>query len=100
RTAIGKIQKDAVGAFEREKLATSTGLPVGNSTSTTRTMCGAAVAVPAAAPVAQKYQSKKDDWETGDATAGWKCLKYEMTAPQYYMYNYVGTGTATGTFTV
>ena len=100
RNAVGKIQKDAVTAFEREKLATSTVLSVGTTTSTVRSMCGGAAPVPATVPVAQKYQSSKADWETGDATSGWKCLKYEMTAPQYYMYNYTATAGATGTFTV
>ena len=101
RNALGKIQKDAVSAFEREKLATSTVLPVGTSTSTIRSLCGNAVAVPGSVPLAQKYQSSKADWETGDATTGWKCLKYEMTAPQYYQYNYTGSGNSTaGSFTV
>ena len=100
RNAVGKIQKDGAAAFEREKLATGTVLGVGTTVNTIRSLCQSAVAVPAAVPVAQKYQSSKADWETGDATSGWKCLQYEMTAPQYYQYNYTATGTTAGSFTV
>ena len=94
RNTVGKIQKDAISAFEREKLATSAVLGEGVSTNTVRAMCDAATPVPAAKTSIQamKYQSKKVDWETGgDATKGWKCLKFEMTAPQYFMYNYTVT---------
>jgi type IV pilus assembly protein PilA len=100
RNTVGKIQKDALSAFEREKLATSAVLGPGISTNTIRSMCGTAQWVPAATPpAAQKYQSSKANWETGDAVTGWKCLKFEMNAPQYYSYNYIATGTSTGTFT-
>lgn len=99
RNTVGKIQKDAIGAFEREKLATSAVLATGTSTNTIRSMCGSATAVPGTVPPAQKYQSSKADWETGDAVTGWKCLKFEMTAPQYYQYNYSASGTNTGDFT-
>jgi type IV pilus assembly protein PilA len=97
RNTVGKVQKDAIGAFEREKLATSTVLAEATSTNTVRAMCGTAAAVPNAATSikALKYQSSKSEWETGDATKGWKCLKFEMTAPQYYQYNYIAAGAAT-----
>ena len=100
RNTVGKIQKDALAAFEREKLATSAVLATQSSTNTIRSMCQSATWVPAATPpAAQKYQSSKAQWETGDAATGWKCLKFEMTAPQYYSYNYTATGTSTGEFT-
>jgi type IV pilus assembly protein PilA len=92
RNSIGKIQKDALSAFEREKLATSAVLAPSGVTTTIRSMCLAATQVPATIPPAQKYQSSKTDWETGDAATGWKCLKFEMNAPQYYAYNYLVTG--------
>jgi type IV pilus assembly protein PilA len=93
RNTVGKIQKDALSAFEREKLATSAVLAVGSSTTTIRSLCGSATWVPAAIPPpAQKYQSSKENWETGDAATGWKCLKFEMNAPQYYSYNYIAAG--------
>ena len=64
-----------------------------------RSMCQSSTPVPATPPAAQKYQSSAADWETGDIATGWKCLKFEMNAPQYYAYNYIATGTSTGEFT-
>jgi hypothetical protein len=58
-------------------------------------------------PAAQKYQTKKSEWELGVPTAnggtggtptpatGFYCLKFEMNQPQYYSYGYKG-GTSTG----
>jgi type IV pilus assembly protein PilA len=28
------------------------------------------------------------DFDTGSATSGWKCLKFAMTMPMYYQYHY------------
>jgi type IV pilus assembly protein PilA len=100
RNTVGKIQKDALSAFEREKLATSAVLAPTGATDTIRSMCQSATWVPGSTPPpAQKYQSSKSQWEVGDAATGWKCLKFEMNAPQYYSYNYTATGTSTGSFT-
>jgi hypothetical protein len=43
----------------------------------------------------KKYQSSPAEWKAGDATTGWQCLKFEINAPQYYMYSY-GAPTTTG----
>ena len=99
RNAVGKIQRDALAAYEREKLATSAVMATGSATNKIRSMCQSAAAVPATPPPAQKYQSSKANWEQGDAVTGWRCLKFEMNAPQYYSYNYIATGTSTGEFT-
>src|SRR5688572_31027622 len=42
RNTVGKIQKDALAAFEREKLATSAVLATQSSTTTIRSMCQSA----------------------------------------------------------
>ena len=88
KNTLGKIQKDAIAAFEGEKLAKAAVMDEGESTETIRAMCANAVPVPGTAPAAKKYQSKASDWQQGDAVTGWKCLKFEMTAPQYYSYDY------------
>jgi type IV pilus assembly protein PilA len=54
--------------------------------------CPAAAAVPAAPPMAAKYQSAAADW-TG---SGWECLKFAMDDPQYYQYSHLDNG-QTGT---
>lgn len=74
RQGIGRITKSAVMSYE-----------VGG-------LCGAASPVPADVPKAKKYQSKRDEWYDH---AGWTCLKFSLTEPQYYQYQYTnpaGTG--------
>ncbi len=43
----------------------------------------------------KKYQSDPGDWTTGTSQAGWQCLKFTMTDPQYYIYNYESAGGGT-----
>ena len=41
----------------------------------------------------RKYQSDDKDWfRDKSANAGFSCLKFEMTQPQYYQYDYRSTG--------
>jgi type IV pilus assembly protein PilA len=104
KNSLGQISKDAVTAFEGERMSGAV-LPEGNSTAVLRALCQTGAAnggVPASAPKGAKYQSKKDDWSpTSDVTSnlGWPCLKFEMTAPQYYSYKYSSDSTATETGT-
>jgi len=39
----------------------------------------------------QKYQSAITEWNAGDSTTGWQCLKFSMEEPQYFQYAYTGT---------
>ncbi len=107
KNSIGQISKDAVTAFEGESMDSKVLAPSA-STAVLRAMCGSASqTVPAKSDAikGQKYQSAKADWSPkADVTTnvGFPCLKYEMTAPQYYMYGYAAKGSATDgdTFTV
>jgi type IV pilus assembly protein PilA len=93
KNSLGQMGKDAVTAYEGEKMA-ATVMTVGESTGVLREMCAKATAtVPdgKAKIKGQKYQSNKADWSNATdvpINAGFPCLKFEMTAPQYYMYNY------------
>ncbi len=107
KNSIGQISKDAVSAFEGERM-NATVLTTGGSTAIVRQMCDkttATVPATAAAIQGQKYQSKKEDWSNPTDVAGNKgfpCIRFEMTAPQYYMYNYYvagGLSTEGATFT-
>ena len=66
-------------------------------------MCdNSSVTIPPAVASVQgkKYQSSKVDWSNAtdvSANKGFPCLKYEMTAPQYYMYKYTGVAGAADT---
>lgn len=103
KNSLGQIGKDAVTAFEGESMS-ATVMTTGNSTGIIRKTCGDATAsIPGALSKvqAQKYQSTKADWSNAadvKTGAGFPCLKFEMTAPQYYEYSYNGGG-GTGTST-
>ena len=101
KNSLGQMGKDAVTAFEGERMAAAV-LTEAQSTSILRSMCatGTAPSVPGTLTNidAKKYQSSKADWSNGadvTANAGFPCLKFEMTAPQYYQYTYTASGAST-----
>ncbi|MBX3231643.1 MAG: prepilin-type N-terminal cleavage/methylation domain-containing protein [Labilithrix sp.] len=103
KNSLGQIGKDAVTAFEGERMEATVITP-GTSTAVIRKTCGtASKAVPASGSMAllqgKKYQSAKLDWSPENdvkLNRGFPCLKFEMTAPQYYSYMYNG-GDVAGT---
>ena len=101
KNSLGQIGKDAVTAFEGERMANTVLAPT-SATGIVRQMCGdAAATVPVAITSVQgkKYQSAKADWSNAtdvQLNKGFPCLKFEMTAPQYYMYDYKGNVPAGG----
>jgi type IV pilus assembly protein PilA len=100
KNSLGQISKDAVTAFEGEMMASAI-LATTTSTAVLRAMCATTtVVVPAAPPPGKKYQSSKAEWDNAvdrSTSAGWPCLKFELTAPQYYSYNYTSAGPASAT---
>jgi len=103
KNTIGAISRGAKQAFERETAASELVAEGANSTNASHALCdSAAAAVPAAVPGGTKYQPKttnNDDFNTGTAIAGWKCLKFSMSDAIYYQYNYTkggGVGLAAG----
>jgi len=83
RTALGRISKDAVSAWEREKMDDGVMEP-GATADIGRELCPAAAAVPEDVPASSKYQSQPSDWKQ----PGWDCLRFTMDGPQYYQYEY------------
>jgi type IV pilus assembly protein PilA len=76
RNTLGQLAKDAAEAYERDgKLCPSASSPI-----------------PAVVPHAAKYQSAPAEWE-GDksANAGFACLRFSMSSPQYFQYDYKAT---------
>lgn len=94
RSAIGRIAKDATAAFERERTDSTILEPGTASQGNAHRLClGEATAtVPAAIADVEgkKYQSAVSDWG-GDQDKNWRCLKFSLTEPQYFMYSYVAT---------
>jgi type IV pilus assembly protein PilA len=88
RNAVGQIGRDAVTAYEAEVISPG-GKPV-------RRLCASAtVSVPdsIAKVRGSKYQSVPSDWELDAARdAGFACLKFSMSLPQYFLYAYKAHG--------
>ena len=90
RNSIGQIAKDAAAAYAREGMAGDV-LEQGETAALSNALCASADAtVPSSIDdvKGRKYQSSPDEWNDGDQTTGWVCLKFSMTDPQYYMYGY------------
>lgn len=76
KNSVGAIARMAATAYERD-----------------RTLCGSALPVPASATAVKgiKYMPSMSpglDYQSGNATEGWMCLKFNMGMPQYYQYHY------------
>ncbi len=102
RNSLGQLAQNAVGAYEREKIASNAVMADNSSVGYSQSFClTAAATVPSSktAIAAKKYQSQKTDWEAGDATTGWQCLKFVLDQPQYFMYGYTGSAGTAGAFT-
>jgi len=103
RNAVGQMAKDAKAAYERESMKSDI-LAGGKSADVSNNLCtDASKTVPAAADSikGKKYQSAATDWTVDEGTfgKGFACLRFSMSDPQYYMYDYKGTSGATGKFT-
>jgi type IV pilus assembly protein PilA len=97
RAAVGRMAKDASSAYAREHMASAV-MGLKNSTAVANRFCTSAEAsVPAAktAIAGKKYQSSPAEWQEGSDDQGWRCLKFSMEDPQYFMYSYTNEG-ATG----
>lgn len=92
RQTIGAISRAAQAAYERQTAPSEALAPGATSLAASQSICGTAAPVPAAIPVGAKYQpnpAEGQDFETGDASVGWKCLRFRMSDPITYQYSYV-----------
>jgi type IV pilus assembly protein PilA len=78
RNSLGQMGKDAVSAFEENRrICPSASSPVPRNESFVS---------------ARKYQSSDSEWEVDRfRNAGFACLHFSMSAPQYYQYSYTST---------
>lgn len=100
KNAVGQMAKDAKAAFERESMS-GVVLAAGGTAGLSNDLCAtAAASVPQSkgSIKGSKYQSAPSEWTAGDMKTGWRCLKFSVSDPQYYMYSYKATTGATGTF--
>lgn len=82
RNSVAQIARDAVTAYEEgAKLCATASHDVPDSVLKVG---------------GKKYQSAASEWDADKATnAGFACLKFSMTYPQYYSYGYTAHGTST-----
>jgi type IV pilus assembly protein PilA len=89
---IGQISRDAAAAYEAESID-----PSGTTGITTVHKLCASASHPVPSTMAdvrgKKYMSSPSDW-SADSTknGGFYCLKFDMSMPQYYQYDYKITG--------
>lgn len=96
RNTTFRIAKDASTAFSRPKMEVGDSLTVELEETADEefALCGSADQVPDDLDniAGRKYQSNPTEWESGSNVAGWMCLKFSMTDPQFYAYDYNTTG--------
>jgi type IV pilus assembly protein PilA len=85
KNSIGAISRAAAAAYESEQL--------GSDNRLTHRLCESALPVPAsiASVKGMKYMPNSipgTDFNSGDAQTGWQCVKFSMTMPVYYRYQY------------
>lgn len=83
KNAVATIALSAMRAHERDdKVAGDSAQP--------RVMCRSAISVPGSIPSQAYAASAKDgeDFNTGDATTGWRCLKFSAPSPLRCQYTY------------
>jgi type IV pilus assembly protein PilA len=98
---FGAIGRGAVAGYNRETNIQESLSDGTNSSANNNDLCGGANAVPGAiASVAgRKYQpnsANNVDYQTGNSSVGWKCLRFTNSSPQYFQYGYQAQLLATG----
>lgn len=91
KNALGGIARNAAEAYSRETVDSELLAPGAQSAGASHSLCKSALPVPAAVPPGKKYQPNNTgtlDFNQGDATTGWKCLKFMMNSPHAYQYHY------------
>jgi type IV pilus assembly protein PilA len=102
KSNLGRLGKDAVSAFERDRMAGVALAGNGRAAAQHRLCASAAAPVPSTVPRGTKVQPNPTAWDAGDDVTGWKCLKFSINSPVYYRYAYTATNPAnatTATFT-
>ncbi|MEJ7735514.1 MAG: prepilin-type N-terminal cleavage/methylation domain-containing protein [Polyangiaceae bacterium] len=98
KNSVGAITRGAAAAYERENAAAEALAEGSSGTAASNSLCSSVLnTVPSAATAVKgiKYQPNSTagkDYETPE----WGCLKFSMSQPQYYQYNYTASG-PTGT---
>jgi type IV pilus assembly protein PilA len=100
KNTVGAIGRAVVAAAQRMMLAGAMPQQKSDNSGQGATvfdgvpgLCSSSLPVPASLQQvkARKYQPKTlsgFDYQTGNETAGWRCLQFQISHPQYYQYRY------------
>jgi type IV pilus assembly protein PilA len=92
KSNLGRLVKDAISAFERESMAGSL-LDADQAVAALHQLCPTAAGVPGTVPKGEKIQPDPTRW----LGTGWNCLRFSVSSPVYYQYNYEATDEASAT---
>jgi type IV pilus assembly protein PilA len=90
---VGSIAKAAVAAHQRSNAGPDAVSFGGEAGASEHLLCGPSTWVPAATSSVKgrKYQpstAENEDFQTGDDSSGWKCLRFAVTHPISYQLRY------------
>jgi type IV pilus assembly protein PilA len=92
KNTIGAISRGAAGAYERETAPAESLVEGTSSADAVHALCASSTIVPSGGvPAGKKYQpitKEGSDYDSGDTTTGWKCLKFNLTQAHYFEYRY------------
>jgi len=95
---VGQLQKQAAMAYEMERPSDGPAKDSDGPVKVDHALCpSASKPVPASlsAVAAKKYMSSPNEWLTDrERNAGFACLRFEMTMPQYFQYDYKATASS------
>ncbi|MBK9259328.1 MAG: type II secretion system protein [Polyangiaceae bacterium] len=97
KNSVGRIARGAQEAYEREANSQEM-VALGNtSAAASHALCLSSSPVPMdnSVPASRKYVPENipdKDFNTGTASIGWKCLRFDMNDPIYYSYHYQKDG--------
>jgi type IV pilus assembly protein PilA len=95
KNTVGAISRAASAAYEKESTAAQLLTAAGTSSTSSRSLCASATAVPSTPPAKTKYQPSTAN-DTDFNTKAWQCLSFGLTQPIYYSYSYTQGNTGVG----
>jgi len=96
RNVVGRIARAAEESYAREAAQSEMLSLGGSSLGANHQLCDSANAVPNFVPASAKYQPNNSsgvDFDSGNATRGWRCLRFDMSDPIYFQYHYLRNST-------
>src|SRR5262249_55428529 len=93
KSTVGAISRQAVAEYESERTPAQLLATGASSLQDTHVLCTAATPVPTSLSSVKGVKYTPDpatgtDFNNGNSTKGWPCLRFSMAQPIYYQYHY------------